>query len=123
MADYKKDSSAIRKLLLGLFLICPNCEQGRFGRGLFAIQPQCPVCAVKYERQPGEGTGAMILTLSLMPIVSIILFFILWNAGVDVWVNAIISISSVIVLCLLVYRHMRGLWVAVTHLTGGLRAD
>lgn len=123
MPQSGKPGNPVKKLLLGFTMTCPNCEQFRFSKGWFQIKPQCDVCGVRYERAPGEGTGAMILTLSLTPIISIVLFFVMWALEVPIWTNAIISVGSVIVLSLLFYRHAKGLWVAVTYLSGGLYAD
>jgi len=115
----------LKTLLLGLRLRCPNCGQGRMGQGMFNIHETCPVCHVRYERKPGESTGASIVMLSLSPIPAIILGFILLTLFPELSIWAVMGILAVFVLALTVlfYRNARGLWVAVVAMTDGLATD
>lgn len=115
----------LQTLLSGLMLRCPNCEQGQMGKGRFDIQETCPVCGVRFERKPGESTGASIVMLSILPIPAIALGFVLMAAFPDLGIWAVFGLLTVLVLviCVVTYRNARGLWVAVVHLTDGLVTD
>ena len=41
---------------------CPRCLQGRVFATLVHMHVQCPVCALRFEREPGYFTGAMSLS-------------------------------------------------------------
>jgi uncharacterized protein (DUF983 family) len=44
---------------------CPRCLQGPVFAGLFRMHAQCPVCGLRFEREPGYFTGAMYLSYGL----------------------------------------------------------
>lgn len=122
--EHHKDSSRLKKLLTGFRLRCPNCEQGALMKNWFEVKATCPVCQVRFERSPGEGTGAMMLILSLVPLPMIVLFILLYNVlnvPLPLLFSAIIVVP--IVLALVLYRHARGVWVSVIFLSGGLYTD
>jgi uncharacterized protein (DUF983 family) len=114
----------LRTLLRGFFLRCPNCGQGKMGRGFFGIRETCDACGVRFERTVGEGTGAMILLLSVSPIVAILAFLLLYPNYREQWLALLVVILLALVVGMLwLYRPMRGLWVGIIHLTGGLKRD
>ena len=41
---------------------CPRCLQGQVFATLFRMHEQCPVCGLRFEREPGYFTGAMSLS-------------------------------------------------------------
>ena len=115
----------IKKLLLGLFLRCPNCGKGRISDGLFSIRKTCDVCNVIYERKPGESLGASAIWLVALPILALIQFFVLVAIN-DEWSMLILlglPLAFVVIAGLGGYRHIRGLWIAIAYLTGGVYAD
>ena len=123
--QHRKESASIKKLRLGMMLRCPNCEVGKIGRGMFNIQPTCPVCEVRFERAQGEQTGGMMVTMVALLIVGFATFIV-----VEVGLNhppIIIQMGVPLIVAtlfgLLFYRHARGLWVAVDYLTGNVYAD
>jgi len=115
----------LKTLLLGLRLRCPNCGQGHMGKGMFDIHETCPVCHVRYERKPGESTGASIVMLSVSPIPAIAIGFILLALFPEISIWAVFAILTlfVIAVTVLLYRNARGLWVAVVAVTDGLTTD
>jgi len=115
----------LKTLWLGFFLRCPNCERGPMSSGLFQLRETCPNCAVRFERRSGESTGAMIIMLSLLPFLGLVLFFILYaiNRDYALWVLLGAPLALIVLIGVLGYRHVRGLWVAIIHLTGGLYTD
>ncbi len=44
---------------------CPVCCQGAMFRGRFAMNPTCPVCGHRFEREPGFFQGAMYVSYGL----------------------------------------------------------
>lgn len=57
---------------------CPNCGEGKIGKGFFNIQPECPVCHAIYDR--GDAGNFMVsatlnyfITAIILIIVSIFL--------------------------------------------------
>ena len=123
--QYRKETGAIQKVINGLFLRCPNCEQGYIGNGIFGIKKYCPTCNVQFERAEGEQTGAMMITLSLMPVFSILLFIALYSSNPDMslWLLVGIPAITLTLSIILFYRHARGIWTAIVYLTGGLYTD
>ena len=50
--------------------LCPRCRQGAIFRGSFLfgfprMHERCPVCGLKYEREPGYFLGAMYFSYGL----------------------------------------------------------
>lgn len=112
-------------LLRGVRLRCPHCGQGPLAAGWFTLHETCSVCGVRYERKPGESSGASIFWAGLLPIIALMLFFALYglNPELPLALSLGLSVTVVIVLGLLGYRHARGVWVAVVELTEGLHTD
>ena len=66
--------------------VCPRCRQGAIfraplWRGYLAMHEKCPVCGLKYEREPGYFLGAMYFSymLSLLPGLAIVLLLWRWT--------------------------------------------
>jgi uncharacterized protein (DUF983 family) len=59
---------------------CPRCREGpifraRLWQSYLAIHEKCPVCGLKYEREPGYFLGAMYFSylLSIPPVLLLVL--------------------------------------------------
>jgi uncharacterized protein (DUF983 family) len=116
--------SALHKLWLGLTLRCPHCGEGYMSASFYDLKETCEVCGVRFERRPGEATGAMMIMLSVMPIIGLAVFFFMYTLITDsVWfligLVLVLEIAGIVV----GYRYVRGLWVAVIELTSGLEPD
>ncbi len=64
--------------------LCPRCRAGAIyrvplWRGLLAMHPECPVCGLRFEREPGYFLGAMYFSyvLSIPPVLALVL--IIWR--------------------------------------------
>jgi uncharacterized protein (DUF983 family) len=111
-------------LWVGFRLRCPNCEQGKMFRGLLHMERVCPYCGVRYERQSGESVGGMYINLGVAELLSVGGYFLADALYDPPFVpHLIFWVTFNIVFCLVFYRHSRGMWVAITHLTGGLKRD
>ncbi len=114
----------VSKLLLGLLLRCPNCGRGRMFRGLFKMEPTCPYCGARYERQSGESIGGTLINLCVAEVLSVGGYFVsqaLWSPPLAF--QLVFWITFNIVFIVLFYRHARGLWVSIAYLAGGVYAD
>jgi uncharacterized protein (DUF983 family) len=114
----------LEALRRGLFLLCPNCGQGKMFNNLFQMNPTCPYCHVRYERQSGESVGGMYLNLILAELITMGGFFIVnavWSP--PFWPHFTFWIIFNIVFVILFYRHARALWVSVVYLAGGVQPD
>ncbi len=114
-----------RKLWAALWLRCPNCEQGRTFKGhLFKMEDKCARCDVRFERAEGESIGGVFIALTLAEALSVGGFFLfeaLFRPSIAFqlafWTGFIILFT------VFGYRHMRGLWVGISYLTGGVYPD
>ena len=115
----------IHKLRVGVSLRCPNCEQGRMFAGLFKMHPTCLVCGVRFERSSGESLGGMMINLVIAELLTIGGFFLSYALlrPADMTPLIVFWLAFDLLFVLAFYRPARGLWVAVTHLTSGLRVD
>ncbi|HYW43295.1 MAG TPA: DUF983 domain-containing protein [Bryobacteraceae bacterium] len=64
--------------------LCPRCRTGPIfraplWRGFLSMHERCPVCGLKYEREPGYFLGAMYFSylLSIPPCLAIVL--LIWR--------------------------------------------
>ena len=112
----------LKTLLLGLRLRCPNCGVGHISDSLFHIHKSCSNCHVLFERKSGEGAGASILWLSILPIFALGLFFLLFAINPDFPLIVLLGIPAIFILVASIgfYRNIRGLWIGVIALTDGL---
>lgn len=119
--------AALRKLLIGFTLYCPNCERGRMFPGrfnLFRMEKTCPNCGVRFERSDGEALGGMMVNLVIAEILAIAGFFISEAAFRPPLLTQIVVWGGFnIAFCLLFYRHARAVWVSIAYLTGGVYSD
>ena len=118
------EKSALHVLWISLRGYCPRCEQGRVLKTPFTLKGTCPFCGVRFERSPGEGTGAMMLTISLVPLLVILVMFIfLTRPNAPAGLIIFGAVIGVIVACLMFYPLARCSWLGITYLGGGLETD
>ncbi len=115
----------MNKLGLGLRLRCPHCGEGHISDGILRTRDTCEVCHVRFERKSGESAGASIVWVGILPILSMIFYFILYatNKDLSLELQLIITLAFTVIIGLLGYRHARGVWIAVVELSDGLKTD
>ena len=64
--------------------VCPRCRQGAIfraslWRGYLAMYEKCPVCGLKYEREPGYFLGAMYFSYLLSIPPGLVIVLLLWR--------------------------------------------
>jgi uncharacterized protein (DUF983 family) len=114
----------LHKSWVGLSLRCPNCEQGKMFDGLLHMLKECPVCGVRFERQSGESVGGMYFNLGIAELITIPGFLLIDTLFHPPFIpHVLFWLAFTVLFCLFFYRHARGLWVAISHLTGGVQTD
>jgi uncharacterized protein (DUF983 family) len=100
---------------------CPVCLEGKMFSGRFTMNPTCPVCGHRFEREQGFFQGAMyvswVLGVTYLAVLAILAQLVLVpRIGIGLAVAAVVIIH---VLCIpIVFRYSRVIWA---HLNAGTR--
>ena len=96
---------------------CPRCRRGAIfaRRSFFGFPPmhaRCPVCALKFEREPGYFLGAMVIGYTLAVPVMGVAVLLLWRATAWEW-NRILIAAGLALLPFVpaITRWARVLWI------------
>jgi uncharacterized protein (DUF983 family) len=93
---------------------CPQCHQGKVFAGSLRMHELCPVCQIRFEREPGYFLGAMYFSYFLMTAILLILMFgghLIWP-DIDLgWMSLLATAASLPVVPL-VFRYSRVIWIA-----------
>ncbi len=101
----------------GLRLRCPVCGQGKIFRGVFATYEYCPYCHFKYEREPGYYTGAIAVNLVFCELlIAAICIPLAVDQSIPLIPLIIVGASMPVLFPLLLFRHTKGLWMAIDHM-------
>jgi uncharacterized protein (DUF983 family) len=93
--------------------VCPRCQQGAIFRArFFAMYERCPVCDLKYEREPGYFVGAMYISY----LVGVPLFLMLLGA---IWLGTKWPMMKLLLVTFLLFqifvplliRYSRACWL------------
>ncbi|MDP9227144.1 MAG: DUF983 domain-containing protein [Actinomycetota bacterium] len=68
------DATLGQTMARGLSRQCPKCGEGKIFSGFFALRSHCPRCGLRFEREEGYWTGAMIVNLAACELWFAILF-------------------------------------------------
>ena len=95
-----------------MFNLCPNCLKGHVFSGIYPMNPQCPECGFKFEKEPGYFLGSVIAAyficaFTLVP--TLVFLFFVWNIE-PCWIVAI-GILQIAVLHPFLYRYSRLTWL------------
>jgi uncharacterized protein (DUF983 family) len=101
----------------GLRLRCPVCGIGRiFARG-WRMREECPQCGVHFAREAvWLGSMDINLSLSLLLILSLLLLL----PPLALKDQLMILGAAAVVLPAILFRFVRGAWVALLYLSGGV---
>ncbi len=107
---------ASRMLLCGLRLRCPRCGDGLLFRGFFAMNDDCGVCGLHFEREPGYFVGAIYINYGVTTVLSLAGYFTL-DAFADMTLTHEILVWAAFsnVFPLWFFRYSRSLWLALDH--------
>lgn len=108
--------ATVRSLLRGLLLRCPECGAGRLYDG-YRDRETCPACGFRFLPSEGEFTGALMAAQGLFGFVTAAGAVALYLWGVRSWSLFAWLVFGVVVLPLLFYRNVKGLWIGLLNVT------
>jgi uncharacterized protein (DUF983 family) len=96
-----------------LHLRCPRCHHGKVFSGLIEMNRHCPVCGLRFEREPGYFLGAMYVSYAFA---SLIIGLGLWllYAVLPEWSDLAVYGGAVVILLPFVpfiFRYSRVIWM------------
>ena len=101
---------------------CPRCLDGRIWRGLFSMNEVCPVCGLRFEREPGYWTGAMVASYALgVPILVVLILGVWLVTRWDVTFVLAVADGLFILVAPLVWRYSRIIWLHLDWLVDPVR--
>jgi uncharacterized protein (DUF983 family) len=85
--------------------------------GLFRMRATCPVCQLRFEREPGYFIGAIYINYALTVSIALAGYFILdaW-LGLSVRAQLWLWSAFVVLFPLWAFRYSKALWLSVDHL-------
>lgn len=108
--------------LRGIVGMCPNCGRGRLWRGLFGVQQQCSHCGLVFESKPGDFTGASVLSYSVTTAAALISTFAFYFlAEPPLMTLMIFGLSVTVIVAVITYQPLKGLWIAFQVQVGWLK--
>lgn len=113
----------VHTLWTGLRLRCPDCGEGRLYTGL-RRHTRCVACGVLFERsEEGDFLVTVVVSYSIAAVfVAAFVFLLNWLVpGLDIYLQVALSVALGLGFVVATYRNVKGLSVALLHLTFGLR--
>src|SRR5687768_873632 len=109
MPNFQRLGQLLRR---GIHLRCPRCGEAQMFQGLFRMLPECPVCGLRFEREPGYFLGAIYINYAATVVCMLVGFFLLdYFVQLSLTYQIIIWCSFAIVFPLLFYRYSKSLWL------------
>lgn len=97
---------------------CPACGKGRLFVGLYAMRASCEACGVGFERNPGNWTGAVVVTYGVTTLLSIVLgLALVLRFGFAPFVPWVL-IGTAVCVALVLHRPAKAWWVWLLWATG-----
>ena len=108
-------------LLRGLRLRCPCCGHGQLFKTAFRVHDHCSSCGERFEREPGQGFGAVYINLGLT-LALVVIGFVGTQAITSLSTPQQLSILTPIAAIgpLVLYRLSTGLWTSIIFWGEGL---
>ena len=115
----------IKRLLShALRLRCLRCGEGQMFHGLFRMQPECPMCGLKFEREPGYFLGAIYINYAATVGCMLAGFFPLdYFVNLSLTYQIIVWSSFGVVFPMLFYRYSKSLWLCLDYLFSPVEED
>jgi uncharacterized protein (DUF983 family) len=92
---------------------CPRCHQGKVFAGQFTMNRICPVCGLRFEREPGYFLGAMYFSYGIGVILIGALAGLVYLVRPDLALHWCVLMGWLLFLPLTpaVFRYSRVLWM------------
>lgn len=106
----------------GLRLMCPNCHQGKLYTGLKRNRV-CSSCDVLFERlEEGDFLVTVVVSYSVTAVLIAAFVFLLnfLAPSLDIYLQLVLSLALGLGFALATYRNVKGVAIALLHLTFGL---
>ena len=105
-----------RSLARGLRLRCPRCAHAPIFRGWFTLLACCPLCGLKFEREPGYFVGAIYLNYAATVLVALPGYFILdYLVGLSLGGQLVLWGAFCVLFPLWFFRYSKSLWLALDY--------
>ena len=93
-------------------------------QGLFRMQPECPTCGLKFEREPGYFLGAIYINYAATVGCMLAGFFALdYSVNLSLTYQIIVWSSFGMVFPVLFYRYSKSLWLCLDYLFSPVEED
>jgi hypothetical protein len=101
----------VKRVLPVLRLRCPRCLRGSVFRSLFRMRRECPVCALRFEREPGYFVGAMYASYILAVLLTAPVWLSLLLTGQSFGLIMAATFVAVMILVPILFHYSRVLWL------------
>jgi uncharacterized protein (DUF983 family) len=93
--------------------LCPRCRRGRIFRGTMVMRATCPVCDLKFAREPGYFLAAMYFSYAIGIVVLSLITLILWLLLPEWQLQWLVLLGLLPALLFVpwVFRFSRVLWI------------
>jgi uncharacterized protein (DUF983 family) len=90
---------------------CPRCEKGKMFHGIFQMNHTCAYCQLKFEREEGYYTMAIVFANFLYAMIIAPVLLVMTTLDETVW-NIILVLGALsIVTVPLIFRYARTIWL------------
>jgi uncharacterized protein (DUF983 family) len=105
-----------RALARGMSLRCARCGTGGIFRSYYTLHPNCRGCGMRFEREDGEWTGALMVIMAVTEVLFAVWFGVgLWVTWPDVpWVLLLVGgVVLNIVIPVALYPWSQATWIGL----------
>jgi uncharacterized protein (DUF983 family) len=94
---------------------CASCGIGAIYRTLFEMNPACPVCGVRFEREPGYFVGSMYVSYVFSAVILGLFTTIVWLIfpKLDIASDVMIALVPFLPLTPFIQQYARILWMYI----------
>lgn len=97
-----------------MHLRCPRCLEGPIFSGRFRMNEQCPLCGLRFMREPGYFVGAMFISYGMSVGFTWVAIAILWWNYMRDWpilVPVLVGTLLLLPFVSIIFRYSRALWM------------
>ncbi|MCB0261742.1 MAG: DUF983 domain-containing protein [Calditrichaeota bacterium] len=92
---------------------CPKCRKGKLFSGIFRMNDHCINCDMKFDREQGYYTGAMVINWLFSVFLITPIWVTLLFKGVPIGTNLAI-VAAILVICVPVFfQYSRTIWLYI----------
>ncbi len=101
--------------MFGLLGRCPRCGRGRLFDGYIKLRPACESCGLDFGfADAGDGPAVFVMLIAGFLALGFVLRFE-FTYSPPFWVQLVVSLPLVLVVCLALLRLFKGLLIALQH--------